>query len=194
MRERIKSLPTLNMKELILLGRGPSWKQCPYDAEVWAASTVLLDPEARIDRISRVFAFDPLSVDDIRQSVELAKAHSIPVVSIEDYATEPYPLLEIGKKYQFPYFNNTISYMLGMAIFQGYEKIRLFGVDQGPHWKYIANKPYVMFWMGVAIGQGVEVEISSNCLLFEPFLEELKKSIIDKETWQRISVAIAKQL
>lgn len=182
------------MEEVILLGRGPSWKQCPYDAEVWAASTVLLDSEIRFERISKVFAFDPLSAPDIGRSVELAKEHSIPVVSDKDYATERYPSREIEDKYVFLYFNNTISYMLGMAIYQGYKKIRLFGVDQGPQWKYLANKPYVMFWMGVAVGQGIEVEISRNCLLLEPFLNELKESIVDKRMWQRINAYVAKLL
>jgi len=182
------------MKELILLGRGPTSSECPYDAEVWCASTALLMPEARFDCISKAFAFDGLDLEEVKRSVEIAKEHSIPVVSIESYATEPYPLNEIQAEFHSNvYLKTTASYMLAMAILQGYEKLRLFGIDQGPEWKYISTKYYVTFWLGVAVGRNIEYELSGRCLLLEPFMEEVKQHFEGK-AWELVRGIIAKQL
>ena len=181
------------MKELILLGRGSSAEQCTYDAEVWCASSVLLMPEIKLECISKAFAFDVWSIPELRESVEKARAYSIPVISTEEYASEPYPLQQIKEEFNSSYFRPTVSYMLALAIYRGYEKLKLYGIDQGPEWIYLAGKPYVTFWLGVATGRGIEYELSSNCLLLEPFVQELKKKI-DITTWRRIEGAYSKHL
>lgn len=190
---RIKPPLNLNMKELILLGTGPSLKDCTWDAEVWCASTVLLMPEVRLDCISKAFAVDDWSVGDIKQSVELAKEHSIPVVSTESYATEPYPLQEIEDEFDSVFLNNTLSYMLALAVYQSYSKLRLFGVDQGPRYEYLANKSYTTFWLGVATGRGIDWELSANCILLEPFIDKIKEKI-DTQTWKQIERIYSKWL
>lgn len=60
------------------------------------------------------------------------------------------------------YFNNSISWMIALAIYQGYQKIGLFGVDMamdGVHGEseYAFQRPSVEFWIGVARGLGIEV-------------------------------------
>lgn len=165
------------MKELILLGRGPSWKECPFDVEVWATSTVLLDPKVEPTLLSKVFAFDDFTKEGIRKSVGLAKELSIPVVSFHDFATEKYPLAEITSHFNSRYLRNTISYMLALSIYQGYEKLRLYGVDQGPAWDYLSTKPYVTFWLGVALGRGIQYELARSTMLLEPFIKEIKANV-----------------
>lgn len=165
------------MKELILLGGGGSRIDCPYDAEVWTTSTVLLQPETKLESISKVFAIDVYP--QVRDSLTIAQKHNIPIISTRDYATEPYPWKEIIATFKSKYFRNTMSYMLAMAIYKAYEKLRLYGVDQGPDYDYIANKPYVMYWLGVATGRGIEFEVPKSGLLFDPLMSAIKKQLED---------------
>jgi len=60
------------------------------------------------------------------------------------------------------YFNNTISWMIAHAIYQGYKTIGIYGVDMaldGVHGQseYSHQRPSVEFWIGVARGLGIEV-------------------------------------
>lgn len=163
------------MKDLIILGGGESRKECPYDTEVWAVSTVLLLPDVKKECISKVFAIDKYEL--IEEDLGITRELDIPIVSVRDYATESYPLKEIKEEFQTTYFRNTISYTIAMAIYEGYEMLKLYGVDQGPQWNYIANRPYVMFWLGVATGRGVKWELSDSSILKHPLLYEIKKKI-----------------
>lgn len=163
------------MKELILLGGGESRKECPYNTEVWAASSVLSLPETRLEGISKAFAFDLYPL--VKPYLKIAKEHNIPVVSTRSYADEQYPWKEITEEFQTKYFRNSISYMIAMAVYKGYEKLRIYGVDQGPDYEYLAAKPYVMFWLGVAIGRGIEWEVAGSGLLFYPLISSIKKQL-----------------
>lgn len=150
-------------KELIILGKGPSRKHCPFDAEVWGVNNVY-ETVSCWDRtqVTKLFAFDYVS-----DMIKGMRATGIPIVGWQYYADEKYPLDEIVSKFGVDYFTNSISYMVAMAIYKGYEKIRLYGVDQRSGAEYINEKSGVEFWIGVAIGHGINVEISSGSHLLK---------------------------
>lgn len=158
------------MKEVIILGKGPSGVECPFDAEVW--TTVNLLPE--IDhKCSKVFAFDRYKL--VKKGLDVARSRGIPIVSTFWYATEKYPFDEIIEEFRTRYLKITISYMIAYAIYLGYEKIRLYGVDAGPEWRYLVDKPYVTFWLGVATGRGIEWAINQTSLLQRAMAESIRK-------------------
>ncbi len=162
--------------DLIILGRGQSWKDCPFNAECWAASTVLSEVKD-CSKIHKVFAFDDYSF--VRESLTIASENHIPIVSTQNYATEKYPLQDIIKELGGkPYFLPSISYTIAYAIYKGYKKLRLYGIDQAPEWEHLINKPYVMFWLGVATGRGIEWELSKYSILLETMGDVIKKSVI----------------
>jgi len=162
------------MKEVIILGMGPSAASCPFDAEVWTTSRALPDIKGEC---SKVFAFDKYE-GILREGLDIAKSKGIPIVSLRDYATEDFPYNEIVKEFKTVYFKNTVSYMLAYALYLGYEKIRLYGIDQGPEWMYLTNKPYVTFWLGVASGRGVEWEVTKTSILFRAMGEHIRKKYL----------------
>ena len=163
-------------KEVIILGRGQSWRDCPFDAECWAIASVLNMPEVDCRKINKVFAFDDF--ESTRSERQIAKQFNIPVVSNRSYATEKYPSEEILREFGKTYFLPSVSYMIAYAIYKGYKKLRLYGVDQAPEWNHLINKPYVMFWLGVATGRGVEWELSKYSILLETMGDEIEKSVI----------------
>lgn len=165
------------MREITLLGIGSSLSDCPYDGEIWATSSYLSHPQARVDKIDKVFAFDFLRY--VETELKIAREHNIPIVSTRDYATEPYPLSDIVGEFNLDpdFLLNTMSYMIALTIYQGYEKINLYGVDQGPEWEYLSTKPYITFWLGVATGRGIMFELSPSCLLKERFISVIKAKV-----------------
>lgn len=164
------------MSEITILGGGESWAECPFEGEVWAVASVLSKPEVSCyDKIHKVFAFDEYKF--VKGSIRIAKKYHIPVISLRGYATEKYPLEEIKEEFGTCFFRNTVSYMLAYAIYKGYEKIWLFGIDQGPQWDYLANKFFVFYWLGVATGRGIKFELPKSTILVEPMHEQLRKYV-----------------
>lgn len=152
------------MKEVIILAKGSSRLSCPYDAEVWGVNDVCETiPSLHHGKIARLFAFDDLDANYISNM----KATGIPIYSFQDYADSKYPIDEIDKEFgNTGYFINTIAYMIAMAIYEGYEKIRFYGVDM-THWEYLEEMRGVEFWVGIAVGRKVIIDASACPMLIK---------------------------
>lgn len=171
------------MKELTILGRGPSWKLCPFEGEIWATSTVLITDEMKDKRYDKVFAFDLIKDENIRKAADIAKERGIPLVSTrKGYRTECYPSWEVVNEFGISYLKNTVSYMLALAIYKGYDQINLYGCDQTDDRK--DGKSFVIFWLGVATGRGIKFIIPSVGMPF-PTPESFKERMKEKENAKR---------
>lgn len=91
-----------------------------------------------------------------------------------------YPLKRIDEKFKAKgFFSNTISYMMAYAIDystkvvngkvvlkdRAFEKIYIYGVDMLTKDEYELEKGGIEFWIGVARGLGIDVEISKGSAL-----------------------------
>lgn len=171
---------------LTILGRGDSWELCPFEGEIWAAASVLTDPRMSNRHYDKVFAFDYVSeVKELEGMLVVARERSIPIVSIREYATEKYPLLEVFNEFKSTFLRNTISYMLALAIYRGYKDIRIYGVDQEDEIRYQLTRPYVVFWLGVAIGRGVKYTIANRS--FPSYADAGFQGVLDKIFLPKVS-------
>lgn len=72
------------------------------------------------------------------------------------------------------YFLNSFAYMLAMAITQMPDRIELFGIDmanldgRNPGETWEDEKNCVNYWVGVAVGRGIEVCISKDSKITKP--------------------------
>jgi len=57
------------------------------------------------------------------------------------------------------YFTNSISFMLALAIYEGFQEIAIYGVDLAVTTEYSEQRPSCEFWIGVAVGRGIKVHI-----------------------------------
>ena len=73
-----------------------------------------------------------------------------------------YPLQEIIEKYQSRFFTNSIAYMIAYAIYLGFDKISLYGIDLDVDGEYSFERPSVTYWIGFARGLSIEVFIASD--------------------------------
>lgn len=151
------------MKPLTIVGRGNSWNECPFSTEeLWGTITCLLTEGLSGKKYTKVFAFD--NDAKIKEAIEIAQRRKIPIVSLWDYATEIWPSREIVKDTRSGYFLNSLSRMLAYAIYLKYQKIFIYGIDQGPEWPQQQAKPHVCFWLGFAMGRGIDIRLGRGSM------------------------------
>jgi len=86
-----------------------------------------------------------------------------------------YPLAEVCEllepvrrgEARIKYFNSSFDYMLGLALLEKFERIEVYGFDMAGDNEYQKQKPSAEFWLGVAIGRGVEVWLPPDCMLLK---------------------------
>lgn len=64
------------------------------------------------------------------------------------------------------YFTNTIAYALALAIYEGYERIEIYGVEMGSDTEYQYQRACVLFWVGVGLGRGIAIDFVSGDEIF----------------------------
>ena len=172
------------LKELIILGNGPSRVECRYHCETWGVN----GGYSFAKRLDKLFMTDSLEgeVLDEEYNVEkllefngnLVLAKYFPVFDGLNIPFEIYPIDEVLTKFPTRFHSNTITYMIAYALLHtksiqgpddpmpkvvdGYNRIYLYGIDMMSNTSYVQEKGGVEFWMGIALGMGVEVVNTRN--------------------------------
>jgi hypothetical protein len=77
-----------------------------------------------------------------------------------------YPLHEICDKFfknfrrgkmKIKYFTSSFAYMMGVALLDGFERIEIYGFEMADEIEYLQQKACAEFWIGLAMGMGVEI-------------------------------------
>ena len=159
-----------SIKTVNILGKGDGWDEIKQvkDGEIWGVNDAFLRTDC--DKVFHmhdlnVFKEDDRTASSVRLTVQ--KANENP--DIEFFTTvkfkdiphaKEYPLDEITEFTGVNYFACTIDYCIAYAIYKGYEKIRLFGVNMSEQVEEYRNqKPSVEYWIGRAEGLGISVEL-----------------------------------
>lgn len=142
------------MKEVIVLGHGPTNIQCDYHCEVWGINNTYIFAE----RLDKLFIFDAISTLEF----DFNALRQVPcIVTTMDYPQfnniEVFPIKEVLRKFKTTYFSNGVCYMLAYALLKGYEKIWFYGIDMMTNNTYMFEKGAVEYWMGIAHAMGVPI-------------------------------------
>jgi len=86
-----------------------------------------------------------------------------------------YPLDEIFARYRFHwpdgdlirFITSTPAFAVALAVYQGFEKIEIYGCDLHSNTEYQYQRDNFAFWIGVALGEGIEVEMHGGWDLFD---------------------------
>lgn len=76
--------------------------------------------------------------------------------------SETFPLEACVKEFGYPYFTNTICYMIAHALLMGAKEINIYGVNQAGSHEYTEERGGVEYWIGIAVGRGVKVTINGK--------------------------------
>lgn len=78
----------------------------------------------------------------------------------------PYPLQDVIKAFG-RYFTNSVSYMIALAIMQGYKEIGCYGVDMATGSEYGPQRPSCEFFLGIAAGMGIKITLPDQADLLK---------------------------
>ena len=84
--------------------------------------------------------------------------------------SERYPLDEIMETFDKAekYFTSSVSFAIALAIYKGYERIEVYGVEMETSTEYGHQRVGVAYWCGFAAGMGIEVDYHSPTFFKAP--------------------------
>ena len=99
------------------------------------------------------------------------------------------PQFQRGKTGAISYFTSSVCYAIALAIYQGYERIELYGVDMANNTEYIYQRDGIALWFGIALGLGIEVYIPRECSMFDAprYGYDDKPALLDREEFERVA-------
>lgn len=196
-------------KKVAIVGCADSKKEAPFkddEFEIWGVNNLYPLIEAHPDRYRWFEIHDITKEGDtfkrrdspmfrgqvvneyITQLGEWAKNINCPVYMQKTWKEVPtsmaYPLEAMLEKFG-DYFTNSISWMLALAIHEGFEEIHVYGVDMAVDTEYHHQRPSCEYFLGLANGMGIKTHIPDTAdLLKTRFLygfDEPKETKWDKK-------------
>ena len=174
-------------KTVAIVGAGySSCAWAPYGepgVDVWCCNELHGKPWIKMDGITAWFQLHPKWSFSKPHKYDhygwLQKDHPFPVYQQKLYDDIPsgkvFPLRNIqlallgdiyrGEQPIEKVFTSTVSYQVALALYQGYKRIELYGIELtiGAEWDY--QREAMTFWVGQAGGRGVEVWMPETCSL-----------------------------
>lgn len=162
--------------KVAIIAADPSFIHAPFDDpdwEVWGCNSLwkFCQDSNGYFRADRWFEMHPLSVQTPAE-LEAIHACPVPIYLLGDDSMEaphgvPYPYQKVTGQFPYQYFTCTFAYQIALALYEGFTTIGLYGVelDRGTARERIVEKACVEFWMGIAIGMGVEVLLPDSSKL-----------------------------
>ena len=183
-------------RTVAIVGFAPSSRHlAPYDdpdVEIWGvneayAHNFMVDSNGnfRADRWFQLHKPWSYKRDNNRNDPDhwkwLQQEHPFPIYMQEKDPLVPssvkYPLEEIVEKYLTGkvwrgeevcrYFTSSFAYMCALALYLGFERIEVYGFEMATMTEYTYQKGSTEFWLGLAAGLGVEVQLVENCQLLK---------------------------
>ena len=76
-------------------------------------------------------------------------------------------------------FNSTLDYAIALALWQGYDYISFYGIDVRSEGEYAFERPGWAFWLGMALGREVTLELHSHTDLFKTIYGPKHRQYLD---------------
>lgn len=153
-----------------ILGKGEGWEaieDAPQGLVYGINDAFLRTPSVDVSfhmHDMEAFLKDPKTNSSTKLCIEHALANpEKEFYTIYEWSKIPhskaYPFEEIAEKFQTNYFTSTIEYAIAYALWKGCDVINLYGINMTVKQEYVDQKPGCEFWIGVAKGMGVEVNL-----------------------------------
>lgn len=158
------------MKTVSIIGMGSTMIKCPFRGEIWAMNQTYKVAK----RIDKLFITDPRINFTGKQNHDFDEINGlgIPIVSLHHFPEiknfEAFPWDDAVEEFKTEFYTNTVCYMLAYAIYNGYEKIDMYGIDMATQREYILERGGIEFWVGFAMGRGIEVTNTKGSMVCKP--------------------------
>ena len=149
------------MREVHIIGRGVGWEEAPTEGETWGVNDTIYWRDLKL--LFNMHDMRPFfSNTYVQTAINKINRLKIPLMSVMHYPEIPtsmaYPLEEISEAFGTDYFTNGIDYEIAYAVYLGFEKIDLYGINMVQGSEYAYEKPGLEYWTGFARGKGIKVE------------------------------------
>lgn len=168
---------------VIVAGTGSGWELIPRNTE---RTVYCLNDYVRTEKYGvkpdLLFMADVLDekpqvisgIDNLGDIIARINAMKVPFIAPFKYEeiplSEPFPIEQCVKEFGWPYFTNTICYMIAYALLQKVKEIDIYGVNQAGSHEYTEERGGVEYWIGLANGRGVKMTVHgdhSQLLMFK---------------------------
>jgi hypothetical protein len=212
-RENISKLYKTKVKKVAIVGTAMTYKDAPYSDPSWELWG-LNDHWNNMPRATRWFEanYEAASISPVSHMPNITRLDWLKKCPIPVYMEEHYPDIPMSIRYPFDeindwiseidpcgrdYFTNSVSFMIALAIYEGFDVIHLYGVDMAVGSEYEKQRPSCEFWVGIAKGRGIKfyipeqsdllktMAVYGRCKKREPFLLKLA----DRKKFQEQQVA-----
>lgn len=169
------------MKTVCIVGLAPTTSHLfihePRGIEIWGLNQghALFTSEA-MARFTAWFQVHPYEEMAARQLPELGHLDFLRQARIPVYLEEIHPEIPASVRYPYEevtatiggtYLTSAPAFMLALAIHQGFELIKIYGVDMAEETEYTDQRPCFEFLLGFAIARGVQIWLPPGCPLLK---------------------------
>ena len=170
------------LRKIACLGGAKTLQYAPWHDlswELWAHASCRhlckRDPDLLWDLHPEVLWRDPTKKTWDPKYVHWLATNRIPIMMQKVYADVPasmrYPFETMITEFPRGYMTNHLAYMVALALMEGVTHLGLFGCDYSASSEYGPQRGSAEYWLGVAEGRGVQVQIAPQCdLLNKPSL------------------------
>jgi len=170
------------LKTVCIVGMAPTTSHLvalePAGSEVWGLNQghALFTSEV-MSKFTRWFQVHPWPEMVDCQNPELGHLEFLRTTKLPVYLEElnpegcpnglRYPYEEVCQTIGGSYLTSAPAYMLALAIHEGFERIRIYGVDMANATEYQDQRPCFEFLLGMALGKGIQVWLPPGCPLLK---------------------------
>jgi len=171
--EQVKGIEMLDRKKkdtkrrIHIVGKGTGQWNVPKEGELWGLNDMCL----RMKNLTLIFELH--DVDKLRDPAGRAKRFirsfeeeikevnrlNIPVIIKEKHKAFPNGIVFPIDKMPIRYFTSSIAFMIAYAIYEKVDSIDIYGIPLFYEEEYTEQRPCMEFWIGYAMGQGIEVKV-----------------------------------
>lgn len=105
------------------------------------------------------------------EHIEFLKTCKVPLYmrypTPEFPTTIEYPLQEVYANVGRRYLTSTVANMIGLALLEGVDEIRVYGVNLASNSEYVEQRPCIEWLLGLAEGRGIKVDIPEDAPIFK---------------------------
>ena len=170
------------LRKVAFLGGARSLKYTPWwdpTWELWSHASCRhlcrRDPDLYFDMHPSELWRDPKKKSWDPRYVKWLATQRTPIMMQQAYADVPasikYPFEQMITEFPRGYMTNHVAYMTALALIEGVTHIGIFGCDYNTNSEYGPQRGNAEYWLGIAEGRGVQVQIAPLCdLLGKPAL------------------------
>jgi hypothetical protein len=146
------------------------------DMDFWGLNERYNHGNFQIDKASAWFQIHPLANcmrpdnnNDLKHPEWLRAKHDFPIFMQQQYEDVPssvkFPLAQCNQYLNRPagYYSSGVAYMLVLAMYLGFQRIELYGIQMETETEYFKQRPNLEYLIGYGRAKGIDIYLPEAC-------------------------------